>query len=112
MWVERRGSGRAAGAGAGGTGRAGGRGGRGHAGDERGGGEGGRGLMARRGREHRPAFALPMVVLLTLVAAVTLTVILERQAADALTVRRQIGNYEAQHVARGLGEILETWVNS
>lgn len=60
----------------------------------------------------RGGFILPMVVLLTFLMAMVIAVILERQAAHSLTVRRVAGQYDAHHTRRGLSEVIEAWVRS
>ncbi len=70
------------------------------------------GMMTRRVSPMRGGFILPMVVLLTFLMALVIAVILERQAAHALTVRRVAGQYDAHHTRRGLSEVIEAWVRS
>lgn len=58
------------------------------------------------------AFALPMVVMLTAVAGVMIGVLLDRQSAEALSVRRQIDEYREHHFGRGAKEIIDYWLRT
>ena len=58
------------------------------------------------------AYALPLVLLLALVAGLTLTAMLERQSAQALTVSRLVEGYDAHHAERGVRELADGWLKS
>jgi len=60
----------------------------------------------------RHGFALPMVVILTLVFAVLLTVMLERNTAQLLVTQKQFDSYRFSHATRGLGEAIDAWIRS
>jgi hypothetical protein len=55
-------------------------------------------------------FVMPLMVLLVLVVGLSLSVYLTRQSQHSLTVRRQVDQYEAHHVGRGLSEIIDAWI--
>lgn len=61
---------------------------------------------------HRRGFALPMVVLLAMVGAIMAAVMLERQAAQQLSVQRQLARYDVHHTGRGVEEAVGTWLNT
>lgn len=56
------------------------------------------------------AFALPMVILLIVVAMIMLTLMLERQGVQLLNVKRQLNGYEAHHASRGMQEVIDAWL--
>lgn len=53
-----------------------------------------------------------MVLLLGLAVGVLSAVMLERQASQALTVRRQMDSYQEHHAKRGLQEVIEAWLRN
>jgi hypothetical protein len=68
--------------------------------------------MRRAMSGRRTAFALPMVVLLAMVGAIMAAVMLERQAAQQLSVNRRVARYGAHHAGRGVKEVVASWLNS
>ncbi|MBL8760382.1 MAG: hypothetical protein JNL50_03685 [Phycisphaerae bacterium] len=58
------------------------------------------------------AFALPVVVMLTAVAGVMIGVLLDRQSAQALSVKRQTEEYREHHFGRGAKEIIDYWLRT
>lgn len=58
----------------------------------------------------RRAFALPLVVLLTLVASLSLVLLLERRAVAHRTVQRQVQAYSGHHRAAGIQETITQWL--
>lgn len=66
----------------------------------------------RRGAGCRRAFALPLVVLVALVASLAITVILDRQNAQSRSIARQIDRYVEHHIEKGFSEIVERWVQA
>ncbi len=58
------------------------------------------------------AFALPMVVMLTAIAGVMIGVLLDRQSAQALSVKRQADEYREHHFGRGAKEIIDYWLRT
>lgn len=58
------------------------------------------------------AFALPMVIMLTAVAGVMIGVLLDRQTAQALSVKRQADEYREHHFGRGAKEIIDYWLRT
>lgn len=73
-------------------------------------------MIARRQAARRVGaargFTLPMVMLLVLVAGVAVAVMMERQVAQAMTVRRQLEQYQFHHAAKGAQEAIEAWIRS
>lgn len=69
-------------------------------------------LPLRRGGPPRRAFALPLVVLLTVIAGIILAAMLERFGGQAVFAQRQLEQYRDHHIARGLQEAMQAWVNS
>lgn len=63
-----------------------------------------------RSEARRRAFALPMVVLLSLVGSIAVTFLLSASTSSSLTVRRQLDRYADHHAARGLQEVLSQWL--
>jgi hypothetical protein len=61
---------------------------------------------------HPRAFALPMVLILVLVSGIILAVMFERQAAQALTVERELETYRFHHISRGVQEAVEAWIRN
>lgn len=60
--------------------------------------------MARRG------FAMPVVVILTLVAGVAIAVLLERHAMQSFGAARRGQHYRDYHVGRGIKEAVTAWL--
>lgn len=58
------------------------------------------------------AFALPTVIMLTAVAGVMIGVLLDRQSAQALSVKRQVDEYREHHFGRGTKEIIDYWLRT
>ncbi len=69
--------------------------------------------MIRPRRQHhvgdRRAFALPLVVLLSLVVGVMTTVMLERQAAQTRLTQHQVHAALARHMGLGIREVVGQW---
>lgn len=61
---------------------------------------------------RRRAFALPLVIMLTLVCSVLLAAMLTRHSGQLRTSQRQIDTYNFGHATRGLQEALNTWIAS
>jgi len=57
-------------------------------------------------------YALPLVLLLALVAGMTVAAMLGRQSAQALMVNRLIERYHAHHAERGVRELADGWIKS
>lgn len=64
------------------------------------------------GRAHRRGFALPLVVLLALVASVVAAIVLQRQSSQGTMVERQVRSYRHTHFERGLREVIGSWTNT
>lgn len=65
----------------------------------------------RRNRRAAPrAFALPLVIILSLAASLAVVVLLDRQSAATLTVRRQVDAYHAHHISFGMREMVSKWL--
>ncbi|MEL7472352.1 MAG: hypothetical protein AAGK04_03475 [Planctomycetota bacterium] len=60
----------------------------------------------------RRGLAMPMVLLLVLVAGVLLTVTLQRESAHTRSVARRLQAYQDVHAQRGLQEIIEMWLST
>jgi len=63
------------------------------------------------GRSRR-GFALPLVVMLTFVASISLVLILERRTVAHRTVQRQIQTYTGHHRAAGIKECVGRWLTT
>ena len=61
-------------------------------------------------RGLRRAFALPLVILLALVATLAGTLLLELQTNTTSAVNRQTKVYEDHHLAAGIRELLDQWL--
>lgn len=59
---------------------------------------------------HRRAFALPMVMLLALVATLAIALILNRTGVSGAAVNRQIKTYERHHRHAGMKEMVDRWL--
>lgn len=64
----------------------------------------------RRARER--GFALPMVILISLVAVVLVAAMLGRQSTQGLAVARQVEAVRDWHFSRGVREIVDAWMRS
>lgn len=60
----------------------------------------------------RRAYVLPMVILLSLVAAMFAAVMLERATAQRGTTRRLLDRYQSTHDERGMRELIDQWISS
>ncbi len=71
-------------------------------------------IFARRVRRdaRARAFALPLVIMLALVASVLIAAMLDRQSGQRLTIARQVRSYQDTHFSRGVREILDKWLGS
>ncbi len=63
-------------------------------------------------RTDRRAFALPLVILLALVAALATAVILQRQGTGYAAVQRQVDLYHKHHRNMGMQEMIDRWVGT
>lgn len=61
---------------------------------------------------RRRAFALPLVLLMSVAVSLMIAVMLERQMAQRLTIARQVEAYQRHHVAKGIQEIIDSWIRS
>lgn len=61
-------------------------------------------------RHDSRAFALPMVALMSVVVGLLAAMMIERQGAQTRLVQRQITSYRDDHLARGLEEIVDSWL--
>lgn len=57
-------------------------------------------------------FALPLVMLVLLVASIALSIALQRQSLNRLATSRQINGYEVHHMQAGLRELIEFWTTT
>jgi hypothetical protein len=62
--------------------------------------------VSPRGR----AFALPLVILLALIAALATAVVLERQGGSYAAVARQVDSYKRHHRHLGMQEMVDRWL--
>lgn len=62
--------------------------------------------------KRRHAFALPIVLLLVLISGIVVAVMMERQTAQAMLVRRQLDTYTFHHASKGVQEAVEAWLRS
>lgn len=60
----------------------------------------------------RRGFALPMAIMLVLVAGILVAAMLESHTAQLLTNQRQIESYSFAHATRGVGEAVDAWIRS
>lgn len=60
----------------------------------------------------RRAFALPLVVLLSVSATLMAAVMLDRVTTQTLTVQRTLDRYRAFHQERGVREMINFWLNN
>ncbi|MEN0019734.1 MAG: hypothetical protein AAF747_02500 [Planctomycetota bacterium] len=63
-------------------------------------------------KQHKTkrAFALPIVLVITLIVTAMIGVLMQRQAAQRLLVERQVSWYQEHHARYSLDEIITTWV--
>ena len=66
--------------------------------------------MTRAGTSR--AFALPLVIILSLVVGLMVAVMLERQTAQSLSVVRQIKGYQSHHTELGVRNLVDGWLKS
>ncbi len=59
--------------------------------------------------ETRRAFALPAVLLLTLVVGIVSAAMLQRESAQSLLYHRQFRSYRTHHLGRGVREVVGQW---
>jgi hypothetical protein len=67
-------------------------------------------VPAARPNPRTRAFALPLVVLLALVAALATAVVLERQGGGYAAVARQVESYKRHHRHLGMEEMVDRWL--
>lgn len=60
----------------------------------------------------RRGYALPLVLLLALVASVVMAMVLDRQRTQTLSQKRQLDQYRDDHFAKGLQETIDAWMKS
>lgn len=60
----------------------------------------------------RKAYALALVVTLSAFLGIASTIMLERQAAQRLSLVRQVDRYQELHGTRGIQEVLSMWMRS
>lgn len=59
---------------------------------------------------RRRAMALPVVLLLVLVAGVVISMMMDRHVSQALTVQRELQQYAFHHASKGVQEAVEAWL--
>lgn len=64
------------------------------------------------GRRARRGFALPLVILLTLVVSLAVGVLMQRNGAGYLAARRQADGYIKSHAGLGIREMVSRWLTS
>jgi hypothetical protein len=72
-------------------------------------------VLAHGGRRRtavRRGFAMPLVIMLALVASIMGAVLLERQAAVFRLADREVKAYRDRHFERGVREVVGEWTNS
>jgi hypothetical protein len=62
--------------------------------------------------KSRPGFALPLVVLMSLVAALLVAFALDRATIQALGVNRQVERYANHHFTKGIETLIESFTRS
>lgn len=65
-----------------------------------------------RRRTSRHAFALPAVVLMSLLGGMVVAIMLERLRDQNIVVQRQVEGYMEDHFGKGIREVIDTWVSS
>ena len=68
--------------------------------------------MTTRARQLRSAFALPIVLMVSLALAVLITVLLARFAGQTRSVAAITRSYEAHHVGKGIHQLFEAWLRA
>lgn len=68
--------------------------------------------MSPRATPRTRAFALPLVIMLALVASVLISSMLDRQSGQRMTIARQVRTYQDIHFGRGVREVLDKWITS
>lgn len=63
-------------------------------------------------RRRQRGYALVIVVLLTLVVGLMLSVAMQREGAQSLTVARQARAYREHHAVKGIQEAIRAWVRT
>jgi hypothetical protein len=63
-------------------------------------------------RARRRGFALPLVIMLVMLAGLLIVVMLQRSTIQGYTVRRQMDSYLEHHASRGFQEVLGVWTQS
>ncbi len=63
-----------------------------------------------RARVRSRGFALPLVIMLALVASVLISAMLDRQSGQRLTIARQVRSYQEVHFGLGVREVLDQWL--
>lgn len=61
---------------------------------------------------YRRGYALPLVLLLALVASVVMAMVLDRQRTQTLSQKRQLDHYRDDHFAKGMQEAIDAWMKS
>lgn len=61
---------------------------------------------------QRRGYALPLVFLLSMVVAFSLTLFIERNAAKTRNVQRQLAAYQSHHMSKGLQEAISAWLST
>jgi hypothetical protein len=59
----------------------------------------------------RRGFAMPIVLVVALLVGIVAAVMLERQGAQRLSVRRQLNQYRDHHFERGVREVVGAWTD-
>lgn len=63
-------------------------------------------------KHARRGYALPLVLLLALVASVVMAMVLDRQRTQTLSQKRQMDHYRDDHFAKGMQEAIDAWMKS
>ena len=63
-------------------------------------------------RTSRKAFILPLAIMLAFIATMLIASVLSRQSAQSLSAGRQLGQYSAHHLERGLEDTVGAWVRN
>lgn len=67
-------------------------------------------MMHISANDHRHAFVMPLVLLLTIIIALGLALAVERNAAKSRNVNRQLLAYREHHAAKGIQEAISAWL--
>lgn len=62
-------------------------------------------------RNARRGFAIPIVIFLTMIAAIMMTVMISRSATQAAVIRQHKAMYETHHMGRGATELIDRYIN-